>query len=230
MAITNYAKLLQEAKSVAKGTHRGTSVFADILVKGIRTGEVPARSRTARVWYRNQAKKISRTGSGSSGISGASMIATGLKEGGNRVKNILEPGMMYTFAYDPKYKDTLPYYDRFPLIFPINKTKGGFMGINFHYLPPTMRAQLMDALYKITNNKRYDETTRLGLSYDLLNSAAKFRFFKPALKQYLNKQMKSRFIYINPTEWDIALFLPLAQFEKASKQQVYADSRRMVTR
>jgi len=42
--------------------------------------------------------------------------------------------------------------------------------------------------------------------------------------------MKSRFIYINPTEWDIALFLPLAQFEKASKQQVYADSRRMVTR
>jgi hypothetical protein len=116
------------------------------------------------------------------------------------------------------------------LIFPINKTKGGFMGINFHYLPPMMRAQLMDALYGITNNKRYDESTRLGLSYDLLNSAAKFRFFKPALKQYLNKQMKSRFIYINPTEWDVALFLPLAQFEKASKQKVYADSRKMVTR
>ena len=229
MAATNYSQLLAEAKSVAKGTHRGTSLFSDILVKGIRSGEVPARSKTARAWYRNQAKKISRTGSGSSGVSGASMIATGLKET-ERVTNMIEPGMMYTFAYDPKHKDTLPYYDRFPLIFPINKTKGGFMGINFHYLPPTMRGQLMDALYGITNNKRYDESTRLVASYDLLNSAAKFRFFKPALKQYLNKQMKSRFIYINPTEWDIALFLPLAQFEKASKQKVYADSRRMVTR
>jgi hypothetical protein len=230
MAITNYALLLREARDQAQGrAHRGTTIFNDILVKGIRAGEMPARSKAARSWYRDQAQKISRTGSGSSGVSGASMIADGLKDKA-RVVNMIEPGMMYTFAYDPKYKDTLPYYDRFPLIFPINKTKGGFMGINFHYLPPRMRAQLMDALYGITNNKRYDETTRLSLSYDLLNSAAKFRFFKPALKQYLNRQMKSRFIFINPTEWDIALFLPLAQFEKASKQKVYADSRRMVTR
>ena len=127
MAITNYAKLLQEAKNQAQGkVHRGTTVFNDILVKGIRAGEMPARSKTSRTWYRDQAKKISRTGSGSSGVSGASMIATGLKEK-DRAVNFIEPGMMYTFAYDPKHKATLPYYDRFPLIFPINKTKGGFM-------------------------------------------------------------------------------------------------------
>jgi len=45
MAITNYAKLLQEAKNQAQGKqHRGTTIFNDILVKGIRAGEMPARS------------------------------------------------------------------------------------------------------------------------------------------------------------------------------------------
>ena len=102
------------------------------------------------------------------------------------------------------------------------------MGINFHYLPPMMRGQLMDALYTVSTNRTFDETTRLRVSYELLQSAAKFRFFKPALKQYLNKQMQSRFVFINPTEWDVALFLPLARFEKANKQKVYADSRKQI--
>ena len=227
MAQINYDKLFEEAERIAKGTAKGVDVFSSILAKGIRSGEIPARSKTARSWYRDQAKRISKSGSGSSGVSGPAMISSASAERGRMVTN-MEPGMMYTFAYNPKYRDTLPYYDRFPLIFPINKTKGGFMGINFHYLPPIMRGQLMDALYTVSSNKRFDETTRLRLSYDLLQSAAKFRFFKPALKQYLNKQMQSKFVYINPSEWDIALFLPLARFEKATKQKVYADSRKMI--
>jgi len=102
------------------------------------------------------------------------------------------------------------------------------MGINFHYLPPIMRGQLMDALYTVASNRKFDETTRLKVSYELLQGAAKFRFFQPALKMYLTKQMQSQFVFINPSEWDIALFLPLARFEKATKQKVYADSRRMI--
>lgn len=227
MAIIEYKDLYEEAERVAKGKSKGVSVFSDILAKGIRQGQVPARSKTARSWYRDQAKKITKTGTGSSGVSGAAMITSAASERGRLTSN-MEPGAMYTFAYDPKHKATLPYYDRFPLIFPINKTKGGFMGINFHYLPPMMRGQLMDALYTVSTNRTFDETTRLRVSYELLQSAAKFRFFKPALKQYLNKQMQSRFVFINPTEWDVALFLPLARFEKANKQKVYADSRKQI--
>jgi len=33
----------------------------------------------------------------------------------------VEPGGMYMFLYDPKTKAKLPYFDRFPLIFPFNK-------------------------------------------------------------------------------------------------------------
>ncbi|MGY8864610.1 MAG: hypothetical protein ACKVJK_03160 [Methylophagaceae bacterium] len=226
MAI-EYRSLFEEAERVAKGKSKGVSVFSDILAKGIRKGEVPARSTTARTWYRNAAKSVTKTGTGSSGVSGAAMIQTAAQERGRLVSN-MEPGDMYTFAYNPKHKATLPYYDRFPLIFPINKVKGGFLGINFHYLPPMMRGQLMDALYTVTSNKTFDETTKLQVSYELLQSAARFRFFKPALKMYLNKQMQSKFVYINPTEWDIALFLPLARFEGANKQKVYADSRKTI--
>jgi hypothetical protein len=137
-------------------------------------------------------------------------------------------GDMYMFYYDPKHKETLPYYDRFPLVFPIKKAEGGFLGLNMHYLPLPLRARLMDALYDLSLNQRYDETTRLRLNYDVLNSAAKFRLFKPCIKHYLMDHMDSRFWYVYPSEWDIALFLPLERFKKANKRKVQNDSRRMI--
>jgi hypothetical protein len=86
----------------------------------------------------------------------------------------------------------------------------------------------MDGLYDITNNKRYDETTKLRLSYQTLNSASKFKYFKPCIKQYLFSQMQSKFVYVYPSEWDIALFLPLERFSKASKTQVWAASKKQI--
>jgi hypothetical protein len=132
------------------------------------------------------------------------------------------------YLYDPKYKDTLPFYDKFPLIFPFHVESDRFWGINFHYLPPPLRAKLMDSLYDVANNQRYDESTKLRINYQILNSASKFRYFKPCVKQYLFTQMKSKFVYIYPSEWDIALFLPSEKFSKASKAQVWAESRKSV--
>ena len=137
-------------------------------------------------------------------------------------------GQMMLFEYDPKHKDTLPYYDRFPLIFPINIAKGGFLGMNMHYLPPRLRAQLMDALYDAANNERFDEKTRLDISYRILSQSSKYRLFKPTVKRYLTKHVRSRFVRINASEWDIALFLPLQSFQKGSVQKVYADSRKII--
>ena len=42
-------------------------------------------------------------------------------------------GLLNMFFYDPKMKKKLPYYDRFPLILPIETYSNGFLGINFHY-------------------------------------------------------------------------------------------------
>lgn len=177
-----------------------------------------ARTDQARQWFKDQAQKI-RT------VDTQKLL---VKSRENARNNVLT-GQMYLFAYDPKHKDTLPYYDRFPLIFPIKRVPGGILGINMHYLPIVLRAKLMDNLYDLVNNDSFDETTRLKLSYNILNSAAKFRYFKPCIKHYLNNQIDSRFIYIPPEEWEIALFLPLHKFKNATAAEVYKDSRNKIS-
>lgn len=194
-------------------------LFDDILNKGIRSGQVPAREQSARDWYRDQAKGFTRINEKS--------FMTGDTD---RLTSRPIVGQMYFFGYDAKHKATLPYWDRFPLIFPYKKVPGGFMGINMHYLPLPLRAKLMDALYDVASNKNFDESTRLRLNYNILSSASKFRHFKPCVKHYLTNQVRSRFLYVYPSEWDIALFLPLERFQGASKSKVFADSRKMVGR
>lgn len=195
------------------------TTFDEILLKGVRAGKAPGKTKKAREWYRNQAKKVSKAEVETNKV---------VKEMKGRAVNKILVGSMYMYRYDPKHKATLPYYDTFPLVFPINKVQGGFLGLNLHYLPPVLRAKLMDALYAQTNNKKYDETTRLKVSYSVLSAATKFKEFKPTIKHYLDRQVKSRFLLVEPSEWDVALFLPTARFEGASKNKVWADSRKII--
>ena len=188
-------------------------IFDDILVRGVRAGQIPARTQDAREWFRNKARE-----SRSNARYPANIIDSGDKTDDVRV------GHMYHFLYDPKTKADLPYYDRFPLIFMVGPAKGGFYGINLHYLPHIMRAKLMDALYETATNKRYDQSTRLKISYEILKKAGRFKFFKPTFKHYLSGHVKSRFVEINSSDWDIALFLPTERFEKKDKQTVWSNA------
>ena len=190
-------------------------LFDELLTKGVRAGQIPARTQAARNWYRNAARDF-----------GSVNEKSLMRSDRNRLTANPQVGSMYMFYYDAKHKDTLPYFDRFPLIFPFKKVDGGFMGINMHYLPLQYRAKLMDSLYDLTTNERYDERTKLELSYKLLNSAGRFRYFKPCVKHYLTGQLRSRFMYIYPSEWDMALFLPLERFQGASKTKVWSDTRK----
>jgi hypothetical protein len=188
-------------------------IFDTILTKGVRAGQIPARTESAREWYRNSAQEYKR------------IDETKLMKGGNeRLTSRVMVGSMYMYYYDPKHKATLPYYDRFPLVFPYKKVPGGFMGINMHYLPLNYRAKLMDALYDVSNNDKYDETTKLKFNYNILNGASKYKYFAPCVKHYLTDQVRSRFLYVYPSEWDIALFLPTQRFVGATKEKVWKDS------
>lgn len=192
-------------------------IFDEILSKGIRAGQIPAKEQQARNWYRDTASKFKN-------VNERNLMMGDV----DRLANQIRVGHMFMFYYDAKHKATLPYFDRFPMIFPFKKVKGGFMGINLHYLPHVMRARLMDALYDVSSNDRYDETTKLRLSYNILDNAAKYKWFKPCVKHYLFEHVRSRFLYIYPAEWDIALFLPLERFQGASKSKVWADSKKLI--
>lgn len=137
-------------------------------------------------------------------------------------ENRVRLGHLYLFRYDPKLKQELPYYDTFPVIFIINIIKGGFMGLNMHYLPYEYRAKLMDMLYDYVTGE--ESMQRLKITYNVLSNTSKLRYYKPCLKHYLNNQVKSRFIHISPEEWEKALFLPLRRFKKALESEVHRDS------
>lgn len=135
-------------------------------------------------------------------------------------------GKLYFAHYDPKHKKTLPYYDTFPMIIPIEKYSDGFLGLNLHYLPPVLRAKLLDALYDTLNNDQFDETTKMKLRYGILKSASKYKYFQPCLKRYLGKHFRSRFIKVPSSQWTPAIFLPAESFIKASKKEVWDESRK----
>lgn len=193
-------------------------VFNDILSRATNSN-IQVGTRRATQWFRDQAKRVRTT---------PNMVMR--PEDRSRLQSDMQRsniGRMYFFFYDPKGKKELPYYDRFPLIFMLGPAEGGFYGLNLHYLPPVFRARLMDALYDTMNNDRYDDSTKLKISYGILQRASKFRYFKPCLKHYLDSKVQSRFLEVKPNEWDIALFLPVERFQKKNKQAVWKESREM---
>lgn len=142
----------------------------------------------------------------------------------------LVPGNLYLYGYDPKMKKELPYYDRFPLVFPFRKTPDGFIGLNMHYLPYNLRIALLDKLLIFKTNNRMDETTRLKYSWATIDGISKFNAAIPCVKQYLNGHVKTQFRKIDSEDWATAMLLPVERFVGASKQEVWAESQRKIRR
>ena len=140
----------------------------------------------------------------------ATMTTPGARSLINKGKATLRPkyGIMNLFGYDPKFKETLPLYDRFPLIFPLEPAKGGFYGINFHYLQPGARVAFLRQLSRFATDKNYDKNTRYNIG-ELTG-----RYFKKTIKRYLNNQVRTSFLNIPADEMAIAIFLPVARFVK----------------
>ena len=134
-------------------------------------------------------------------------------------------GRLNMFFYDPKLKAKLPYYDTFPLVLPLEPYSDGFLGINLHYLPMSLRLQLLDRLVDYSNNTKFDESTRLAVDYSKLK---KLSIIKPTLKRYLSGRVKTQFRRIDADEFTVAALLPIQRFKKASAAEVYKDSRSMI--
>lgn len=191
-----------------------SNLFQKLEYEAFRNGITP-RTQESRAWFRRKAAELR----------GINRLAL-MREDPISKDNDTVIGNMYMFFYNPKHKETLPYYDNFPLVIVIGPAEGGFLGLNLHYLPPVLRAKFLDALLDTTNNKRYDKSTRFRATYDLMQRAAKYKYFKPCIKHYLNSQVNSMFAKVDAPEWEIATFLPTAVWNKATQAEVYRDSRR----
>ena len=179
---------------------------------------VKARSKDAMSWFRDIVKKTRYAIPGK----------VGRKElmSDRNIGEFLTPkiGRFYLYQYDPKWKDILPWYDIWPLVFPFDYAKGGFYGINVHYLPPNARADLMVSLLSAHGegamlNKRF----KMKLSYNIITQ------FKPAracIKRYLYNHVQGKGFYTIPADdWTYAAALPMQKFKKASNSEVWRHSK-----
>ena len=190
------------------------NVFSKIQKKFESSGN-KARTNGSKEWFIKNLKNLGNI-SRASLLSDESLV--------KRNKPLI--GRMFMYFYDPKGKDTLPYYDRFPLIIMVGPAPGGFYGLNLHYLPLRLRAIFFDELLEHTNNDKFDSSTRIKLTYELLRAASKMRAFKPCYKRYLYKHIVSKTVEVPPSEWETALFLPSDDFVKVDKRKAWRNSKK----
>lgn len=168
-------------------------------------------------WFQQQAKLLA-----GQGIQPLSLIKSDSAKNVSRVT----PGELYLFMYDAKMQDTLPYWDMFPLVFPISRTKDAFIGLNMHYLPYAIRVQLLDKLMDFKSNNKLNETTKLKMSWDLISGASRYPYVKSCVHKYLINHLQTPMKKIDSADWATAMMLPVERFVGASKQRVWSESTR----
>ena len=188
------------------------SLFDTLQANAFRSG-VQARTKASRKWFEKNVEKLKMPSRNAL-----------LKDDALDPVSKQIAGNMYMYFYDPKHKKTLPYYDRFPLTIMLQPVKGGFQGLNLHYLQPDIRAKFLDELMKLAPSKVKNNSRLTKLRYDLLQSTRKYKEFRPCFKTYLTSQEASRMVRVPMTEWEIAVFLPTEQFKKSGKQNVWKES------
>lgn len=215
-----------------------SNIFKELLRLGVTRGDVPISTVNAIDWFRKTSGHTEIFGDDPEEIAQLTQIYK--EESSATIKNILGSenqqlissfgsvllGQLVMFEYDAKHKNTkkLKYYDKFPLTFPLEIKKDGFIGINLHYLSPGYRAELLDQLYNITINEGNKRQLPISGVYKILKTSAKYRYYKPCIKRYLHKNIKSSFLRVPPNEWDIAMWLPFERFRGGTKKQVWSES------
>ena len=133
-------------------------------------------------------------------------------------------GRMFSFFYDPKMKETLPWYDRFPLVIPIQETTDGFIGLNLHYLSPRIRMFFLARLASFVSDDRYDEKTRMRLAWRLVKGGKLGPYTKKTVKRYIRTNIQSRLLEFPADEWVMAAFLPTENFVGAGKSKIWIET------
>jgi len=190
------------------------SLFDKLESEAFRKG-LQARSKEANKWFEKKAKAL-----------GPIPASKMLKDDRLTMKAKPLIGDMIMYTYNPKLRATLPYYDIFPLTILVGPAPGGFFGINLHYLPPKIRAIFLDNLNDVATNQKFNKTTRFRITYNILKSAAKYKYFRPCFKHYLSRHINSKIMKVDASEWNVAIFLETQTFRKKSKSFIWTQGRR----
>ena len=191
----------------------------DKVADAVRTGTVGTEVKRSAKWFQNKIK-------GLTGSLRNQWSTTNAPKFYRESENKMSPkvlrlranlGDLFAYYYNPKHRLTLPYYDQFPLIMLIGYEKETFLGLNFHYLNPKIRAILLDKV-----------TAKIGRGIINWKKIAMIPQVEPTVKRYRYDHIVRKVIPIEEQEKEIAIFLPLERFKKAGKSKVWADSRKRI--
>lgn len=131
-----------------------------------------------------------------------------------------EVGKIYTYAYDAKYKNELPYWDRYPLIIYLGnyKAKNGntnMLGLNLHYIPPRARQAFLEELLPRANTDTISNKTKLKINWSMVKG---MRGSDQMIKAYIPKRIRSGIKEVKPSDWINIIFLPIQQFVSKGKR------------
>ena len=126
-------------------------------------------------------------------------------------------GRLACWYYDPKTKDKLPYWDKFPLVLPLDYqdmgSKGRYiLGLNLHYAPPDARKILFDQLFAVRARKDLTPDNSILMSYMVLKRTSQFPGWRDCIKRYIPSYFKSKILEINPENWNLVVSLPTQVF------------------
>jgi hypothetical protein len=187
-----------------------------ILTEEFKTTQFPLLSRSSINWFN---KKVAE-------IKNPTKIIRDIareKQRTTRVGQIMK-GKLYFFFYNPKTRNNLPYYDRFPLVLMLEKYNDGFLGLNLHYLPIRYRVAFLNKLMVFALQDNEDDIRRIRVTYDILTASKRFQEFKPCIKRYLYSHVKSRILAVQPDEWQTAIYLPVHQFKGEKAPVIWKES------
>ena len=88
-----------------------------------------------------------------------------------------------------------------------------------------LRTALLDKMIDLTTSQPLTNTSRMSLTWRLLNNASRFPGVNTSVKRYLYSQMGSRLLKVYPKDWRKTILLPIDNFEKSSRTNVFRNSR-----
>jgi hypothetical protein len=158
----------------------------------------------------------------------------------NQQKLIL-PGKIYTFKYDPLYKDALAYYDKRPIIFchelRVAKTGNTILcGANLNFLPEQMRVTLLEYYYEQFKSDYDKANESLGKPVPVQKAKAFLSDWSAVEKIAQQANINYTFIFRNyifdritaltmveQMDWGMIPFLESKDITGAGLGKIYAD-------
>ena len=125
-------------------------------------------------------------------------------------------GQIYTFGYDPKWKDKLSFYDNGPIILALGRKKDSNppleLGLNLAFIPPKIRIAILDKVYTtyidqydrqnmLREAQKIDTSEPVPIGYYIAKEILLGSGFEFALRSYLLDHTMSPFRLIPQAEW-----------------------------